>query len=310
MGKPPTRAPINSRSASRSTRRCIAFGPFERDELVERRATAPTPPATAKVPAWLERIVLRAIALDPERRFATMDELLAALAKDPTAARRRVVLGASDRGRMRWARGRRVRVAEQSGASEPCAPMRPTRLAGVWDARATRGARDRVRKLNKPFARTTRSAAPRRHSTPMRRVGRHAHRGVQGDARPRRSQSEDVLTLRMECLDAAARRARDAGRLFGTADEALVLGAVDRRAQAQLARRLRRRARARSRPIRCRRIRSRAAARDRAAGEARRGARRCTRRDGRRTRSRIVTAIAPEVMRSRASPDGGRRCTS
>ena len=48
----------------------------------------PEPPG-AKVPAWLRKIVLRGLELDPQRRFPDVPALLAALARDPTRRRRR-----------------------------------------------------------------------------------------------------------------------------------------------------------------------------------------------------------------------------
>ncbi|MDC0720304.1 serine/threonine-protein kinase [Nannocystis bainbridge] len=54
-------------------------------------AGAVRPPAHAQVPAWLRAVVLRGLRVDPERRWQTMSQLLAALAADP-AVRRRVRL--------------------------------------------------------------------------------------------------------------------------------------------------------------------------------------------------------------------------
>ena len=47
----------------------------------------------AHVPAWLEAIVRRGLAVDPAARWPSMDEMLGALARDPIARRRRVVRG-------------------------------------------------------------------------------------------------------------------------------------------------------------------------------------------------------------------------
>lgn len=53
------------------------------------------PPAGAPVPPWLRRVLLRALAADPAARFATMEELLAALERDPGARRRRLMTAAA-----------------------------------------------------------------------------------------------------------------------------------------------------------------------------------------------------------------------
>ncbi|MBL9107296.1 MAG: protein kinase [Myxococcales bacterium] len=49
------------------------------------------PPAHARVPAWLREVVLRGLQAAPERRWPAMEPLLAALAADPEARRRRLL---------------------------------------------------------------------------------------------------------------------------------------------------------------------------------------------------------------------------
>ncbi|MBL9101261.1 MAG: protein kinase [Myxococcales bacterium] len=52
-------------------------------------------PAGSHVPAWLRAVVQRGLEFDPAARWQTMDDLLAALAADPLAARRRRLRGAA-----------------------------------------------------------------------------------------------------------------------------------------------------------------------------------------------------------------------
>jgi Tol biopolymer transport system component len=53
-------------------------------------------PRAAKVPAWLERAIARALAPEPADRYPSIAAMLAAIARDPVAARRRwVVAGAA-----------------------------------------------------------------------------------------------------------------------------------------------------------------------------------------------------------------------
>jgi eukaryotic-like serine/threonine-protein kinase len=199
--------------------------PFDRQSLVEKRATAPRPPASAKVPAWLERVVLRAIALDAAQRFATMDELLAALGKDPSIARTRVALGGAIAA---------VCAAVVAGSftlrgGEPVAPCSDasTRLAGVWDARTRAGLEAAFGKLTlgKPFVADAVRGTEKTLDAyaagwvAMRTETCKATR-VHGD------QSEDVLTLRMACLDTRLVELDTLVKLFGTADEPLALGAA------------------------------------------------------------------------------------
>jgi len=67
----------------------FALGVALREALVGRDADG----KDADVPRWLDAIIERATAADPAARFASMDELLAALARDPaTVWRRRLVV--------------------------------------------------------------------------------------------------------------------------------------------------------------------------------------------------------------------------
>jgi serine/threonine protein kinase/Tol biopolymer transport system component len=50
------------------------------------------PPAGSDVPAWLHRVVLRGLAVDPAERYPSMEELLADLGRDPAPARRRLLI--------------------------------------------------------------------------------------------------------------------------------------------------------------------------------------------------------------------------
>jgi eukaryotic-like serine/threonine-protein kinase len=51
------------------------------------------PPAGSSVPGWVRRHVLRGLSPRPEDRFASMDELLDELGKDPRVKRRKVLTG-------------------------------------------------------------------------------------------------------------------------------------------------------------------------------------------------------------------------
>ena len=52
------------------------------------------PPSSTSVPRWVHAIILRGLQLDPQHRFASMHELLAALERDPSKRRARWALGA------------------------------------------------------------------------------------------------------------------------------------------------------------------------------------------------------------------------
>jgi len=98
------------------------------------------PPPRSPVPSWLHRVVLRGLAIEPERRFASMTELLAALGRDPGRLRRRVaalVVTAALTGAAGFA------AAASSAAEVQRCPDARAELGGVWDAEraaAVRGA--------------------------------------------------------------------------------------------------------------------------------------------------------------------------
>jgi tetratricopeptide (TPR) repeat protein len=48
-----------------------------------------------EVPSRIRKVLLRGLSVEPEQRFASMDELLAALMRDPAVTRRRVAYGAA-----------------------------------------------------------------------------------------------------------------------------------------------------------------------------------------------------------------------
>jgi serine/threonine protein kinase len=62
-------------------------------EIMNGRVKAPA--AGSKVPAWLHKVILRGLAADPEQRFASMEDLLAAFSRDPADRRRRWLLAAA-----------------------------------------------------------------------------------------------------------------------------------------------------------------------------------------------------------------------
>jgi tetratricopeptide (TPR) repeat protein len=199
--------------------------PFDKRALVEQRATAPKPPARTKVPAWLERVVLRALALDPAQRFATMDAMLVALGKDPTANRRRVAIGAAVLVACVGGVVGAVELRQPAAAPNELCSGATAKLAGVWDA-PTRGALETAfHKIHKPFI----DDAIRGTEKTLDTYATHWS-DMQTEAckstRVYGTQSEDVLTLRMQCLDNRLVELRTLVGLFGAADELLALGAV------------------------------------------------------------------------------------
>lgn len=199
--------------------------PYERKALVEKRAATPVPPSSTKVPAWLERVVLRSLTLDPAQRFATMNDVIAQLATDPTRTRRHAVFGAAI---AVVCAGGAAAVAfalrDGDAADERCTDA-PAKLARVWNPTAREALATAFRKLAKPFVDDAIEGTGKAldgYATvwvAMRTEACKATR-VHGD------QSEAVLTVRMQCLDERLVELKTLVGLFASADEQLVRGAI------------------------------------------------------------------------------------
>ena len=184
------------------------------------------PDAKTSVPGWVTAIVLRGLAVEPERRFPSMSALVEALERDPGKRRRRIAVtagvlavlagGAALAG---WRLHTGTQDAACSGGDQ--------HLRGVWDE-ATRDA------LEHAFAATgavyAESSAHRTEAVlegyrvewlAMREDACHA-------TRVRREQSEHVLDLRTACLDRRLDEMRALTTLLsGPVDAKTVEHAVD-----------------------------------------------------------------------------------
>ena len=156
------------------------------------------PPANTLVPGWVRQAILPALSPKPEDRYPTLDALLDQLRRDPRVRRRRIALvgavavaltGTLAGGYLYSARTRSVLCA---GAED--------RLAPVWNAGRSQALHQIFLATGKPYAEATWSGVDRG-------VGNYARDWIAArtDAceatRKRGEQSEEVLDLRMQCLD-------------------------------------------------------------------------------------------------------------
>lgn len=167
---------------------------------VEGRVSEP-PPGT-RVPAWLLGVVTRGLDPDPARRHASMESLLALLAKDPAGARRRRITLAAT------ALGAAATVALALSVATPsdvCAGA-GKQLAGVWDDTVKAKVRAAFLATGRPHA-----AETFRRMSPLLDDYTAAWAAMHTDAcaatAKRKEQSPAALDLRMRCL---------AGLLVGT----------------------------------------------------------------------------------------------
>ena len=186
--------------------------PFKREHLGYSDATPPKPKLSegAHVPPKIQRVVLRAIALDPAQRYPTLDTLLAELAIDPVASRRRVLVAA---GAVALVAVGVATFALRSGTPAPCQGI-DERIADVWNAPAKA-------KIRESFAATKRPYAPQAFAHLERAIDRYTAEWTTTAVdscratRVRRDQTEEVLSLRQACLDQRLDELRALTRLLG-----------------------------------------------------------------------------------------------
>ncbi len=213
-------ARISSASASRCYEALHGVRPALAHIATARGAEGGEPLRTANAPAWLRGLVSRGLADRPEERFASMDELIRALARGRARPRRRA-LGATAGlavlvvalGAWRAARGGRIQC------SVPTA-----RLEAAWSGRDD----PRRQSIHRAFAASGRPTA----ETSWQRVSKVLDDYVgQWSAmyvetceatHVRGEQSADVLDLRMSCLNDNIDQVRALTDVLANADAAVI----------------------------------------------------------------------------------------
>ncbi|MGD0529198.1 MAG: serine/threonine-protein kinase [Polyangiaceae bacterium] len=176
-------------------------------------------PEGSRVPRHLRQILTRGLSPRPEDRWPSMDALLAQLRRDPAATRRRVLAGAA----MALVVGAALGTATLVGAKKP-APVcvgAEGKLAGVWDDAAKRA-------VSSAFAASAAPGAKEAYARVEKTLDDYAARwtAMRTDAclatRVRAEQSEEMLDLRMECLDERLGELGAQVQVLGRADAATV----------------------------------------------------------------------------------------
>ncbi|HEX2574646.1 MAG TPA: serine/threonine-protein kinase [Polyangia bacterium] len=180
------------------------------------------PPAGAAVPAWLLERIQRGLRLEPEQRYGSMRELLAALADDPRVRRRRwllwgglvaLLVGIGVAGERYVA----LRVGACRGAEK--------HLTGIWDGERKAVLRSAIAATHVPYA-TAAWAGVERLVDAYARDWVAMHTEACEATRLTREQSEEILDLRMLCLGQRLDEVRALGKLLSQADEAVAEKAV------------------------------------------------------------------------------------
>jgi eukaryotic-like serine/threonine-protein kinase len=154
------------------------------------------PPEGTEVPAWLHQVLLRTLEPDPEKRFASMGALLAALGDDPAKRRRRWFLGAGVLG----VGGLGAMLGIWAiGTERPCQGA-AARLGEAWTP-------ERMDTVRGAFLQTDVSYASDTWERVAATLDAHAsewvatYRAVCEATHVHGEQSEILLDVRMTCLD-------------------------------------------------------------------------------------------------------------
>ena len=155
------------------------------------------PPKGSQVPSWLRKVIVRGLAVDPRERWPNMDELLRALARDPVRQRRRVALGLAV---VATVAGLGALVQRSLGREQALCSGAAEHLTGVWDDDARAAVRDAFAGTGLDYADDAAravEAALNQHADAWTRMHTEACEAT----RVRGEQSDEILTLRMTCLD-------------------------------------------------------------------------------------------------------------
>jgi eukaryotic-like serine/threonine-protein kinase len=180
-------------------------------------------PAGATVPRWLRQVLVRGLAQKPADRFATMAALLAALRADPALAQKRwwrvAALGAIV-GTVAVAAGllHHQRVAECAGAAR--------KLDGIWDDARRKEVRAAFTASGLPYAEAALGTVERSFDA-YGKAWVAMHVDACQATHVRGEQSQELLDLRMTCLDDRLTQLKTLGELFAAADGAIVEHAAE-----------------------------------------------------------------------------------
>ena len=208
-----------------------AFGAREDSEAVFDRLQGHIHPPgkDSEVPKWVQKIIWRGLSTEPALRYPGMPALLAKLTHDPTAAARQerhsrlqrllqlaAVIAILSAAGVVWFNGR--------GPGALC-QGEERHLLGVWDPTIQGKAREAFLGTGKPYAEKIWKSVERL-------LGEYAakwaamHREACAATRIRGEQSDEVLGLRMRCLDQRRVELATLGEIFSRKDKGVLDKAV------------------------------------------------------------------------------------
>ena len=184
------------------------------------RNVPPKPPPDVGVPARIVRVAMRAIAVDPHERFPSLDALLAELAIDPFARRRRIAIAGGAAMLVALAGFGMYAMSHRHLDDQLCKGI-DKRLAGVWDPAVKQTTHAAFTATKKPYAEAAYGALERALD---KYTGDWTATVVESceATRVRGDQSAEVAMLREDCLDQRLEDVRALTGLLATADASLV----------------------------------------------------------------------------------------
>ncbi|WP_375771948.1 serine/threonine-protein kinase [Archangium gephyra] len=194
-------------------------GDTERTLVAEMRAGRVRPvPKGTEVPAWLHRLVMRGLEVDPAARHPSMEALLTALQGEPAKRRRRwwPQLG----GALALVLAVGVTHAVHTRAARACGGAEE-KVAGIWGPEQKQAAEAAFLATGRPFALEAWKSAQRTLDA-YTAAWATLHTNACEATRVRGEQSEELLGRRMRCLDQRLAEVAALTRLFAQADTRVV----------------------------------------------------------------------------------------
>lgn len=180
------------------------------------------PPQHSRVPSWVRLAVLQGLSPRPADRFPSLDELLATLEDDPAIRRRRYLMAAGVLATLGF--GAAGTYALQASVAPVC-DRGEDRLEGAWTPQVARMVEKAFLASDKPYAKDVWKAVQTSLDGYATRWS-DMHLEACEATRVRGEQSDELLDLRMECLERRLTELRALADLFQDADADVVRSGV------------------------------------------------------------------------------------
>jgi tetratricopeptide (TPR) repeat protein len=184
------------------------------------------PPKKARVPSFFRKVLLRGLAREPAQRFPSMAALLEALRTDPTRRRRQLAIGGAV---VLLAAAAVAGTLRMTTANQRLCRAADDRLVGAWELAPDGARREQVHKAFLASGSGFAEETWRRVSGILDDYGRRwaaAYTDACEGTHVRGDQSNEVLDLRMACLDASRGALRALTGVLSTPDREAVLQAI------------------------------------------------------------------------------------